>query len=187
MISLRMGQDGARQLFCHFDLPTSNALKLPALAILVHRFLEEVRQGKVGYEAGNYELRQRLDVAHRTGAGAVPVVLKSEMVVGAGVPVGEAEVGGATEVAPERASLLRAPEAPGFFEVSQGAEVLIKGAARFADAREADLSAAESTAELEHITAGQSEALYQAEANPHLWALALLLCLAGSWWWSRER
>ncbi|MBL9130282.1 MAG: VWA domain-containing protein, partial [Verrucomicrobiaceae bacterium] len=47
LIALRQTKSGARQLLCHFDTGTSNALRLPALAVLLHRFLESVREEKL--------------------------------------------------------------------------------------------------------------------------------------------
>ena len=58
----------ARQLIFNFDVRHSNALRLPAFAILNYRFFAMVREAKIAYAAANLETRQRVSVA---GAGVV--------------------------------------------------------------------------------------------------------------------
>jgi|GEM_PF-72319 len=171
LISLRVTPAGARQLFCHFDLATSNARKLPALAILLHRFLEEVRREKIAPETANYDLRQRLSVAHAAGDKAAPLTVITHTPEGTStVPLTQAH-------------LLRAPARPGFFEVKQADTLLLSGAAHFADTREADLSAATPFNELADLTATQIETTHETDPNWRLWSLVLLAALLGSWWW----
>lgn len=174
LISLRQTPAGARQLFCHFDLATSNARKLPALAVLLHRFLEQIRQEKIAPESANYDVRQRLSVAHQQNENAAPITVKSS--------------DGKTEQAPpHQAHLLRAPATPGFFEITQGEQPLLTAAAHFADTREADLSEAKPFDERAALDAQQVETLQQNDPNWRFWALALLALLLGSWWWGREK
>jgi hypothetical protein len=59
-------QDSRPQLIFNFDIRQSNATRLPAFPLLVHRFFESLRKEKVAYEAANVETRQALEVA---GAG----------------------------------------------------------------------------------------------------------------------
>lgn len=174
LISLRQTPAGARQLFCHFDLVTSNARKLPALAVLLHRFLEEIRAEKVAPETANYDLRQRLMVAHQRGEKAAPLVLQAQL--------------GKTETIPvHQAHLLRAPAEPGFFEITQGGQLLLTAAAHFADTREADLSEAAPFDETGKLNAKQIETLQEDDPNWRLWTLLLLTILLASWWWGRDR
>jgi hypothetical protein len=168
LISLRTTKAEARQLFCHFDLLTSNARKLPALAVLLHRYLENVRREKVAPEAANFDLRQRLTVAHRRQPGAAPLqYLRGDEV---------------TTVPLAQAHLLRAPAKPQFFDVRQGEEVLLTGAAHFADIREADLTKATSFDELDHLAAEQVAVTHEADDYWRLWLLLLLGALLASWW-----
>ncbi|SKA79907.1 Aerotolerance regulator N-terminal [Prosthecobacter debontii] len=173
LISLRITPVGARQLFCHFDLIGSNARKLPALAILLHRFLETIRQDKLAAESANYELRQSLSVAHRQGEAAQPLVLKGS--------------NGLHETIPQtQARLLRSPAVPGFFQISQGPDTWLTAAAHFADSREADLSKAAPFDETPQLEAEQVDALQEADPHWQWWTLLLLLCLLGSWWWGKR-
>jgi hypothetical protein len=61
--------DNAPQLVFNFDVRRSNAARLPAFGLLLHRFLSARRAEKVAYEAANVETRQRIAVA-----GVGPVV-----------------------------------------------------------------------------------------------------------------
>ncbi|HEY1083347.1 MAG TPA: BatA domain-containing protein [Prosthecobacter sp.] len=174
LISLRETPSGARQLFCHFDLVTSNALKLPAVAVLLHRFLETLRRDKIEEEQGNYDLRQRLHIAHRAGNDTAPLGLKTS--------TGESE-----SVPLHQTHLLRAPARPSFFEVSQNGQMLLRGAAHFADTREADLSLAGPFDETSSLNVRQTESLLETDPNRQLWSLCLLVLLLSSWWWGRGR
>ena len=61
-------QEQASQLVFNFDVRRSNALRLPAFALLVHRFFSSVRTNKVAPESANVETRQQIPVA---GVGEV--------------------------------------------------------------------------------------------------------------------
>lgn len=61
-------QEGGPQLVFNFDVRQSNAARLPAFPLLLHRFFSLLREEKPAYEALNVETRQALVVA---GAGAV--------------------------------------------------------------------------------------------------------------------
>jgi len=168
LISLRRTSAGAQQLFCHFDLLSSNARRLPALAVLLHRFLQSVRQEKIAPESANFDVRQRLVVAHQRGEKAAPLILGAES-----IPVAQAH-------------LLRSPPMPGFFELKQADILLLRGAAHFADAREADLSSAKPFRDLTKLKMTQTETMLESDSHAQLWLLLLLAALLGSWWWSRQ-
>ncbi|HRJ72513.1 MAG TPA: BatA domain-containing protein [Terrimicrobiaceae bacterium] len=67
LIVLRTVEDG-RQLIFSFDVLQSNAPRLPAFALLAHRFFAMERRAKVAFEAVNGETGQQMAVA---GAGSV--------------------------------------------------------------------------------------------------------------------
>ena len=169
LIMLRQMPSGGRQLICQFDLQTSNARKLPAFAVLLHRFLEMLRSDKIAPEAANFDVRQKIIVAHQTGAEAAPLVLSER------------------EIPLPQARLLRAPAKPGHFIVKQGEVTLLTAAAHFADTREADLSQAKPFNELAEIKATQIETLHETDPNQRLWLLLLLFLLLGSWWFTNSK
>ena len=153
-----------RSLLVNFDVRQSNADRLPAFVVLLNRFLESVRAGKIAPERLNVEADQLLQVASDPAQPAP-------------------HVAGGDTVQP-----LRAPAAPGFFEVQQGnSPPLLTAAAYFSDAREADFRDAAS------VDTSQGEGRRLVERNSRqdvLWPVfALLLggvCLA-NWAATGER
>ena len=114
--------EGGPQLVVNFALSASTAPRVPAFPLMLHRFVEGVRDTVVGRESQNVETGQELRIALDPGKS------------GATLDSGEGK----------RASgpVLRAPLGPGFFRVSQGDEERLAAAAYFADAVEADLKTA---------------------------------------------
>jgi hypothetical protein len=105
-----VAQEGSTHpsLVVRFAIDSSNADRVPAFVLLLHRFVESVRSSVIGVEQRNVELNQLLRVAGSTSED-------------------------------------RAPSEPGFFDVrkrTNGGELLFRGAARFADVRESDLTRA---------------------------------------------
>lgn len=162
------------RLVLNWDLSQSNAARVPALPVMLQRFVEMVRGRKAEPWAGNFETGQQLESSSQTsqftGSGQ------------AQRPAVELRVGGVTT--PFNG---RTPEHPGFFEVLENGQVFISGAAQFADTREADFHDAEplDTSEDRRI----ETALKQSEADPWtpLWVLLLVACLIGSWAWRGTR
>jgi hypothetical protein len=101
-----LAEGGSSSLVVGFALEESNADRVPAFVLLLHRFAESVRFSVVGFERRNVELHQLLNVAGATSGD-------------------------------------RAPSEPGFFDIHGDQELLFRGAAHFADVREADLTRAE--------------------------------------------
>ncbi|MEZ5304189.1 MAG: hypothetical protein R3F11_26635, partial [Verrucomicrobiales bacterium] len=178
MIFLRRGAatGGGRQLIFNFDAIESNAARLPAFAILLYRYFEEVRGAKVAEEAGNYECGQPLQFAFRLDADAPPLTLEWQR------GTGESAERGSAEIPLSQARFTRAPESPAHFTLRQGEATLIRGSAHFADAREADLS---KSAPFNDV-AGQQAAIIESNAEPdslwQLWLVLLVAALAASWW-----
>jgi hypothetical protein len=54
--------DGAPQLVFNFDVTASQATRLPAFALLIHRFVEERRKEKPAYSAANVTVGERLPI-----------------------------------------------------------------------------------------------------------------------------
>ena len=150
------GTGAGRALIINFDLRQSNADRLPAFVVLLGRFVESVRAETVAFERRNAETNQLLDVA---GDPAGPPLQTTD----GGTPP-------------------RAPAAPGFFEVRQGGDVRLDGAAHFADPREADFKGATSFDTLEGKTARLRESRSRDDVLWPVFALALGAVLLASWW-----
>ncbi|NNC90324.1 MAG: hypothetical protein HKN82_17865 [Akkermansiaceae bacterium] len=168
-----------RQLILNFDPSLSNALKLPAMVVLLHRFCEDLRDRKVAREARNTETGQRLSISTRSGPDAAPLRFTTFGPDG--------EVADATVVPLSSASSLRAPADPGFFRVTQGEEVLLESACHFADTREADLR---DCAEADRIAPASGQAVDRNTREDHFWRLWVLLVLAAlllAWHFTKER
>ena len=90
-------------------------------------------------------------------------------------------------LAPEEFAVLRAPGAPGFFTVRRGGEILVQGAAQFADMRESDFRGAATFAPR---APAEATALLERNTRPdpfvNLWLALIALCLVGSWWPGRR-
>lgn len=150
----------AQSLVVNFDLAQSNATRLPSFVLLLHRFVESIRATKVFPEAKNVETNQLLTVAaDLLGPAAVLVPASEEGVA------------------------LRAPAAPGFFSVQQGERTLLTAAAHFADAREADFSAATAADSLTGQVARLADRSSVHDFLAPLWTILLAATLLANWAW----
>ena len=156
LIMLRAVGDG--QLLFNFDVARSNAHKLPAFAVLCHRFVAMLREAKVAPEAVNIEVAQRLRVTGETGPGAPPLQLHAD---GAGPEIFRS----------------RSPEEVGFFTVEQGENLLVEGAAHFGDPREADLREA---GRLDTVPSRNPTVIDEARRDSPWWRAFLLAALAAA-------
>lgn len=153
LVALRSVGDG--QLLFNFDVARSNASKLPAFAVLCHRFVTMIRRAKVAPEAVNLEVGQRIRVAGVRSADALPVRLARpdmEDVPFVGV----------------------APIDPGFFRVLQGETLLVEGAAHFGDPKEADLREA---SEFDTVPSRNPSVLEEARKDSPWWRVFLVIAL----------
>ncbi len=144
------------QLLLGFDPALSNAPRLPAFLLLLHRFVEETRAALPGFEAANVETGQRLAVA----SGGGPLVRTP---------------------APRHPGPLRAPEEPGFFTVHEGSTERLRGAAHFADPREADFRPARAHDPTVALAERQRERNSRPDGLTPLWTLLLGAALCTSW------
>lgn len=151
-----MGQ--ASLLVVNFDLRASNADRLPAFVLLLQRFTEQVRAAKRALVTENVECNQPLEVT-ADPAGPAPTL--------PGAPPGP----------------LRAPFKPQFFLVEQAGRTLLRGAAQFADAREADFHDAARSDDLAAIERKLVERNSEADLLAPIWLLVLGAAMAASWSW----
>jgi len=161
-----------RQLIFCFAPGRSNAWRLPAVVVALHRFVEGQRAMLPGDAVVNAGCGQLL----RAGAVAAGGEVRWEWESLAGKR--ETAV-----VLPREVPMLRAPGEPGFFRLSQDGRDLLSGAAAFADVREADFAGALTDRRAAAVMAGRDEAR-SGWADP-FWRpvlLVLLFVLALGWW-----
>jgi hypothetical protein len=162
------GNNGS-QLCFNFDLRKSNAQRLPAFAMLLHRFLATVRDSKIAGEARNFEVGQTIQLIRNRQSDAPSLFTRMA-------------TGSASEVASNvPGTILRAPSQAGFFKVFQGEQWLLNGATHFADTCEADFRDAGSASTLDSVRAEVVENHSQTDGNWRLWTLLLLAVLLISW------
>jgi len=82
-------------------------------------------------------------------------------------------------------SILRAPVLPSFFEIQQGADRLLTGAAYFADPRESDFAGATADDSLDDLSPVLVERHSQADTRWRMWVLGVLAALLASWYFGR--
>ena len=169
LVILRRGSEH-EHLVLAFDLPSSNAERIPGFVILLHRFVERIRAAKPALTVDNVEVSQRLPIPADPDGG--PLVIASDG--------GEAEIAARTLPVRQR-DLLRAPDQPGFFTVSQDGRILFEGAARFADVREADLRGASSFGSLGSRVNEVKVRNSRPDPAAPIWGALLIAAVLGSW------
>jgi hypothetical protein len=162
--------EGAQQLCFNFDLNKSNARRLPALVLTLHRWIEDYRRQWPAEEWTLTECSQALPVAVLPPPAPPVLTLRT-----AGQP---------DSSRPSReAALLRAPDQPGVLEVWQGTTRLLRTASHFADVREADFTGKGTQQDLSGATAAVTRQHRRADPAWRGWLLALLGVTGFSWWW----
>ena len=164
-----------QQLLFNFDIKGSNALKLPAFIILVHRFAEELRQQKPALERRVLETAQPLNLTIPQNAEPAPFRIAFR--------TWDNRYEFEMEVEQNDRARQRAPIYPGYLTVFHGAEKILEASTFFADTREANLRKAISENELEGLGKALVERNTEVDVNWTLWVLLLALVLIFSWAW----
>ncbi len=178
LIMLRQSE-GTQQLLFNFDLEGSNALKLPAFIVLVHRFAEQVRKQKPTLERKVLETGQPLDLNVARQAESSPFQISFRSWNG--------KNNLETDVPKEDFARQIAPIYPGYLTVSHGDQVILEASTFFADTREADLRRSASENRLRHAQKGMMERHTEQDVNWTIWLLFLSVILILSWAWVARR
>lgn len=165
----------SRQLCFNFDIRLSNALRLPAFAVLVHRFCEELRAAKIAPERAVLETAEPITLA--ADPGGPPVA--SLVVALNGSPAGSTTVPATARLHTE------APRDPGFLQIRQGDLALLDAAVHFGDTREADFSDCAAADTLDSATAGAIQRHTREDHWWRAWFLALVLVLLVAWQYTK--
>lgn len=162
-----------RKLLLAFDWDTSNAGRLPAMVLLVQRFLTAERDAQPAPYAANFDCLSPVAIAESIPAGPLAVTFN---------PLGGEPAQTRVVSAAER-SELRAPGGIGFFEVRRERELVVRGAAQFADQREADFRLASAFAQ-DVPTERRAAIEHNTRTDPYapLWLAVVAALVLGSWW-----
>lgn len=165
----------ARQLCFNFDLNKSNAARQPAFIICLHRFVESIRERKVALVRETYETSQPIQLAARPEQELTYRDFDLEI-----EPLSQRSLPPASLVR------FRAPAAPGFLQVNQGEDKLLKAAVYFADTREADFRKCGTDIALGGSGAAAVERHTEEDHWWRLWILLLLAAILISWYFSKD-
>jgi hypothetical protein len=139
--------------------------RLPAAAVLLLRYCEDVRTAKRGTAREQLEPRQAL-------APLLPGDLRGNLTLDTLDLAGR--VLDSHDIPPNRVSGLCAPDEPGFLRVREGDTTLIDGAVAFADAREGDFRACATRNPIPELSTDSTAG----DALAPWWPLLILLVLA---------
>ena len=148
-----------KQLIFNFDLTLSNALKLPATAVLLHRFCESLKAQKIGPESRSLDTSQMIEL---TAEPEKTLLLKNR------------NLDGSSTETESQSSTFQTSSAPGFLTVSQNDRPLLSAAVNFADTREADFSQCAKINTLQEAGATAVERHTREDSYWRLWLLLLL-------------
>jgi Aerotolerance regulator N-terminal len=173
LVWLRAGAEGRRALVLNFEWEEGNAGRLPATVLLLRHYVEQTREAQKGAYAANFDAGARVEIAEADRAAESDAEWSRER------EGDERQV-----LAREELAVLRAPAEAGFFMVKHGEQILVRGAAQFADARQGDFRDAEVFRREPSV--GEREAAIRRNTQEDPLA-ALWLALAGaalmaSWW-----
>lgn len=160
----------AWQLCFNFDLRLSNAVQQPAFIVLLHRFAETIRSAKIAPVSLNLETNQPIDLTTKPG---VPVSINATD------PTGQHQ----SPISNPQS----APSFPAFLTIRQGDLLLLNAAVHFADTREADFSACDSSGKTDLTSRATQERNTRPDPYWQLWLFLLLAALLASWKFTKGR
>ncbi len=164
-----------RKLLLAFDWSASNAARLPATVLMVRRFLEAERDAQRAPYAANFDCGGAVGLAGLPADGECTLDFEPA-VAGAGPSP-------ARRLTPAERTGLRAPGRAGFFTVRRGGEVIVRGSAQFADARQGDFRAAERfEVEVRNERTAAIERHTRSDPFAAGWLVLLGAAMLASWW-----
>lgn len=163
LVILRNTPTGER-LLLNFDETGGNALRHPSFLLLLHRFVEEVREGQALPSRGQLETRQRMPASLRTEADDR---IRFEALTG--------------EVRLPENPMRSAPDEPGFLSVHREEERIFHAAVAPGDVAEGDFSRARPVLFPAEVVREVRERNSQQDFLLPLWFVLLAVLLTGSW------
>ncbi|MEO6568784.1 MAG: BatA domain-containing protein [Opitutaceae bacterium] len=175
---LRAAPAGGNKLMLAFDWDASNAARMPAMVLLLRRYLEEQRDNQAVFYAADFDCGDRVPLRLLTDS-VEPYVLTTRLAGGPTVK----QTMTATELLG-----LRAPARPAFFALARGEAQLVRGAAQFGDPRQGDFRQAE-TFRIEPTDEIKAALKRNSRPDPlaRLWLAVVAALVIGTWWPGRLR
>ena len=179
LILLRENSDSSRQaLIFNFDISQSNALKLPAFAIILLRYCEQIREAKVAPENLITESSEPISLPKGIATESQPFIIETLSLTGETLQ---------SKSIPHHFNQVNAPQHPSFFTIRQGDQTILTSACFFADTREADFSQCNETSAYSMNTA---YAIDRHTREDHYWKIWVCLCLfmiITAWWFTATK
>jgi hypothetical protein len=175
LVFLRTSSTGAHQLCLGFDWERTNAPRLPAMMLLVRRFIEMERDAQSAPFAANFDTSALLSLGLADAEQTSALTLTFEPSTG--------EAPAPRTLAPAEYQSLRAPGQPGFFSIERSDQRLVRGSAQFADPRQGDFRNSETffnDESTQHRLA--MERLTRPDPLASLWLALVVGLTLGSWW-----
>ncbi len=163
---------GENQLVFNFDLTLSNALKLPATAVLLHRFCTRLQQKKIGPESMTLDTGQMITIRAHDG---LPLEA-----------IATTHTGKETRSSLENTSF-KTPSEPGFLAISQSETPLLSAAICFADTREADFRSCDRKQTLDSLKGTAIQRHSRQDRHWRLWFILTLIVVLLSWKFVNKR
>ena len=154
---------GGERLLLNFDVAKSNAATLPAFVVMLHRFVERVRDARIAPEALMLEAGQRIRLAHDPGAPLEIVATDA-----AGNPL-------------DLQNGLTAALEPGFLTIDQNGIRLLDAAVFFADTAEADFSNCGDADSLGEAVKAARDRHVRPDPFWQIWVMVLLAAVIAAW------
>jgi hypothetical protein len=167
-----------RKLLLAFDWATSNAARLPATVLLLRRFIEAERDAQRAPYTANFDCNSRVPLPGVPLDAPMTLTFRPATATGAAGAAPEVRTIPLAEV-----SEVRAPGRAGLFRLQRGDELLVRGAAQFADARQSDFRNAERFfVDVRSERQAAIERNTRADPFAALWLLLLAALVLWSWW-----
>jgi len=166
LLVLRESKTSLQLIVC-FDVMRSNADRLPATILCLHRFVERLREAADGYQAVNVESHQALPLTMNILAG--------------GVAIQEERDGVTSNYTISAGTDFSALSSPGYMDVRQNDTVILDAGVHVADTMEADLTRAGSQSLDPDIITSQRVINSRRDLLAPLWFILLGLAMLGSW------
>jgi Aerotolerance regulator N-terminal len=173
-ISAMNGEPSSQQLLFNFDLKLSNLQTQSAFIVILHRFIEILRNNKIALSQENLETSQLIKLAARDKNNLFIQTIDQQ-----GNSLSKKKI--------DPCLPITTPDNHGFFRISEGEETLLDASVFFADTREADFSLCAEINELNEAKANAINAHSKNDPWWQYWVLALMTAVIASWYFVKNR